>query len=52
MELDCRYSSISEAEGSVVVEIRVKLEEGLAMVGVSGTCSSVFLRFFFSFLDE
>lgn len=52
MELDCRYSSISEAEGSVVVEVRVELEDGPAMVGVSGTCSSVFLRFFFTFRDE
>jgi len=35
-----------------VVEVGVELEDGPAMVGVSGTRSSVFLRFFFSFLDE
>ena len=52
MELDCRYSSMSEAEGSWTVGVGIELEDGPAVVGVSGTCSPVFLRFFFSFLVE
>lgn len=52
MELDCRYSSTSEAEGSeTAVEVEIELEGGLAVVGVSGTCCSVFLRFL-SLLDD
>lgn len=53
MELDCKYSSVSEAEGSET-EVEVELEDGdgPAIVSVSGARSSVFLRFFFSFLDE
>jgi len=51
MELDCRYSSTSEADGSeTVIEVEIGLE-GPAVVNVSGTCSSVFLRFL-SFLDD
>lgn len=47
MELDCRYSSISEIEGSGAdVE-----PDGASVASVSGASSSVFLRFFFSFLD-
>ena len=51
MELDCKYSSILEAEGSGT-EVEVELEDGPAIVSVSEACSSVFLRLFFSFLDE
>ena len=52
MELDCRYSSISEAVGSeVAAEVEVELEDSPTVVSVSGACSSIFLRFFFSFLD-
>ena len=52
-ELDCMYSSISEAVGSeVVVEVEVELEGSTTVDSVSGTRSSVFLRFFFSFLEE
>ena len=51
-ELDCIYSSISEAVGSeVVVEVEVELEGSTTVDSVSGTRSSVFLRFF-SFLEE
>ena len=52
-ELDCIYSSISEAVGSeVVVEVEVELEDSTTVDSVSGPRSSVFLRFFFSFLEE
>ena len=51
MELDCRYSSISDADGlEVVIEIGVELEGSPTVISVSGAGSSVFLRFF-SFLD-
>ena len=53
-ELDCIYSSISEAVGSEVVvevEVEVELEGSTTVDSVSGTRSSVFLRFF-SFLEE
>lgn len=53
IELDCRYSSMSEVEGSGAgVEIEVELGSGRTVANVSGACSSVFLRFFFSFLSE
>lgn len=52
IELDCRYSSMSEAEDSKVgVEVEAELGSDRAVVDVSGECSSVFLRLFFSFLD-
>ena len=53
MELDCRYSSISEADGPevvVAVEVEVGFEDSPTVVSLSGVGSSVFLRFFF--LDE
>ena len=47
-ELDCKYCSISEADGSgVVVEVEVELEGSPAVASVSVVRSSVFLRFFF-----
>lgn len=53
MEFDCRYSSISRAEGSEAIpKVETVLDDGSAPVGVSGVCSSVFLRFFLSFLEE
>lgn len=53
IELDCRYSSISEAEGSeILAGVEAEADDGPAIVRVSGACSSVFLRFFFSFLSE
>jgi len=52
MELDCIYSSISEAEGSKPrAEVEVEVEDS-PTVSVSGARSSVFLRFFLSCLDE
>ena len=51
MELDCRYSSISEADGpEIVVKVDVELEDSPTVVSGSEARSSVFLRFFF--LDE
>lgn len=48
MELDCRYSSISEADGpEVAVEVDVEFEDSPTIVDVSGARSSAFLRFFF-----
>ena len=42
MELDCRYSSILEADGPGLA-----VEDSPTVVSVSGPRSSVFLRFFF-----
>ena len=53
MVLDCRYSSISEAEGlEVIVGAEVGSEDNPTVVNVSETYSPVFLRFLLSFLDE
>lgn len=53
MEFDCIYSSISEAEGSEAIpEVEIEHGDGSAVVSVSGSCSSIFLRFLLLFLDE
>lgn len=52
MELDCRYPSISEGDGSrAVVEAEAEPDDSPTVARVSSTCSPVFLRFF-PFLGE
>jgi hypothetical protein len=51
IELNCRYSSISEFEGPVAgSEDEAELVDGTSVVGDLGEGSPAALRFFFSFL--